>query len=391
MSQIALTIHQLFKQRLKQLFFLNESFSELPDVRFLQKYKGKKNIYVRFSDIEPKFKTIVHSKNVSHKDPTGIYAFPLEYVLNNYMNQNINIFFSMPFISIFEDRSQHKFFVNEARTFDECNAIAKRMGFSFQQHLRALWRIDHAHQDDIRHLMVSKNTKKIVDPFIFFSTTQIDEKGTIVSGDKQRLRWLKAGYDAIEDRGGGIINIEEPYQIIFLTEDACEMIATYDKRNLIKKAEKSPLNALVHTQQTTTITDYAENLDMDKAIVRFGQEVTNKLIALILKESLFDVVTNITPIKIQSVTEHPVTKQKYIQFVQRGFGKKMVVHLMGKIIGMQMKSIQLIINISYIETPQQQWKSYRFILDKHTTIDDIVQHIYDDVYEDINIRNHNTF
>lgn len=357
---------------------ITESYVELPDYQFLLKYRGNPKIYVRFSEYEPSFITLMRSKFAKHKDPSGIYAFPLEYVLKNYSNQNLNIFFSMPYIIILEDKSKNKFLLGEERTVAEWYKIFDKMDINFKKNIKHLSHI-YGEKEINNYAKLKKTSTKIADPKLFFAVTQLTEKGDIASGDKQRLRWLKAGFDALEDTGYGIVNNQEPYQIIFLKEDACDIINHYNKKPQLKrKASQSEMSSLVLSDPNKmTIDDYAENSEKENAIIQYGQVVIDKLCAKILKEALNDDVIGKNDLKITKQTIEPRTQKLLVDFSTMFFGKKFSLSIIGRFAGYDMEKTFVLIHIILNET-KQLIKKYHFILSDKFTIDDAVDEIYID-------------
>lgn len=358
-----------------------ESYYDLPDYQFLLKYKRNPNIYVRFSEYEPNFKTLIRSKNVQHKDPSGIYAFPLNYVLKNYANQNLNIFFSMPYIIILEDKSQNKFLLGQERTFSEWYDIFSKMNIDFKKiihHLKDIYGVNIK-----RYLKLKKTSKEIVDAKIFFSITQFSEDGTVVNGDVQRMRWIKAGFDALEDDGYGIVNNQEPYQIIFLKEDACDIIDYYNKKPQLKrKASQSELSSLaLSNPESLSIDEYLQNTDKENAIIQYGQVVIDKLCAKILQEVLSDKVIGKKNLEITKQKNEPRTQKLLVDFSTTFFGKKYSLSVIGRFVGYNMEKTFVLINI-ISNKDKKTIKTYQFILSDKFTIEDALDEIYVDFSEE---------
>lgn len=361
---------------------LLESYVDLPDYKFLLKYRGNPKIYVRFSEYAPSFKTIIRSKNTQHKDPTGIYAFPLEYVLKNYSNQSLNIFFSMPYVIILEDKSENKFILGEERTVAEWYKIFDKMNINFKKIGKHLSEI-YGEKEINNYTKLKKTSTKIADPKIFFAATQLSEKGEVVSGDTQRLRWIKAGFDALEDTGYGIVNNQEPYQIIFLKEEACDIIDYYNKiPQLKRKASQSQLSSLILSDPNKmSIEDYAANAEKENAMIQYGQVVIDKLCARILQEALSDVVVRKKDLEITKQTIEPRTQKLLVDFSTVFVGKKYSLSVIGRFAGYDMEKTFVLIHIILNKT-KQPIKKYQFILSDKFTIDDAIDEVYIDFSED---------
>lgn len=250
------------KHIIKKILFEDYKWSK--EYQIFKKYENKPGIYVRFTSA-PMIKKIFTGhmkKNLDiseHNDPAGIYAFPLQFVLDNYHNLVKNIFFSYTHISILEDRSKNKFIVSDPITYAEAvnllNAlfqmdIKKTLNHHITRKYIAMGtRIEETlSENEINmffHKLLNESSEQI-DNVVFFRLTKLNDDifknprdgiKVLASEDRQRMRWIRAGYDAIEDKNNVIYpagNEDEKEQIIFLTEDSFEILERIDKLNLYK-------------------------------------------------------------------------------------------------------------------------------------------------------------
>ena len=193
-------------------------------------WKGKhtQGLYVQFTN-EPTGDTSHKAahKNPTHSDPIGVYAYPLDYVIN--YPADIWYGHGTRRARILRDKSKRPVRLDTMSWYDV---------------ERLLWRARLSHLTQAAKRAFRDRAKGSTAPGkIFMSVIQMDlEKGATGSGwggpkydvrsGAEQTRLLRAcGVDAVLDRASrhsqASINDREPWQIIFLTPQAFEVVTTY--------------------------------------------------------------------------------------------------------------------------------------------------------------------
>lgn len=249
-----------------------EDYRWSKDYQFIETYTGQPDIYVWFSTT-PMLKKIFtrhirHHLNIyEHQDPAGIYAFPVQFVFNHFHNLNKNVFFSMPYITILRDVSKNKCIISDPITYQQALEILEKLFHipsltdqnvekQVTHMLKNILRY-HSHMNQQETSLVLKNflsrsPSEYIDNKLFYKLTKLedqflkrtDETIQYASSDRQRIRWIRAGYDAIEDKNSIIYpssNDEdaEKEQIIFLTEHSFDIVDRLERTNLKKSIQST--------------------------------------------------------------------------------------------------------------------------------------------------------
>ncbi|MCS7317725.1 MAG: hypothetical protein NZZ41_05385 [Candidatus Dojkabacteria bacterium] len=343
---------------------LKETYQVLSDYEFIKKHYnlyGPK-AYIRFLNEKPSHINVLfrNREHKGHSDPSGIYAFPVSYVLENYHNQDLNIFFSKRYILALVDKSKNKFVISELRTLGEWREIFDRMGLSLEKQIELLKLVAEKNysplKEDIR--IVANNLRKqnykgkVFSPHVLFLASQVEsfsnEKIKIYSGEKQRLFWLRAGFDAIEDLGEGIIHRDEPSQIIFLKEDACDLVDIFDKEQTF-----STLNAPIEKRL---------------------EKVLSKFLGLLFQKVLNDHILERIEIQIEKAKDDEFMDDVYY-FSASMKGEKYHVHILyGRCSGKIMEELRGFIRIQEAETLNILFEQ-QFFMNKENSMDDVLDAI----------------
>lgn len=302
---------------------LFEDYRWSPEFQLLKKYESDPTIYVRFSS-RPIIKKVFTSSmkksmNITnHIDPSGMYAFPIRFVLENYKNPNFNSFFLMTYVAFLKDLSANKIIVSDPITYAQAKEIYEKM---FEVKLEeALQNSDTL--ASISFLVFnefspkSKNAIEFIEKLKsgspepmnnkhFFKITRM-ETGVLkngkfsaknASGDVQRIRWIKAGFDAIEDKNGIIFDKtnEEKEQIIFLTENSYDIIETYSKESQEKAGLQNYNKKKIDSFGIPSRTQIVHNNQRLPYILR-------RTAVFVLENILNDAVTKITSKNEEFVT-----------------------------------------------------------------------------------------
>ncbi|MCS7317723.1 MAG: hypothetical protein NZZ41_05375 [Candidatus Dojkabacteria bacterium] len=385
-------IYKKFIKNYISSILLRETYQNLPDYEFIKNHHdtyGKK-AYIRFVERKPlSIKTLFRNlENEYHNDPSGIYAFPASYVLKHYHNQNLNIFFSRRYIISLVDKSKNKFIVSESKTLGEWKEIFNRMGLSLEKQIeffeiafKSFYSPPFLKKlEFIKDCIQNNRYDQEVSPHVLFQASQIeyatDETDyKLYIGEKQRFLWLKAGIDALEDLGKGVIHRDEPEQIIFLKEDACEMIDVLDRekslgtpsRNFEKDLEKKVFQkGLFYTdKEAFEFISFQKYLERDLA----------KIFGLIFQRVLKDKILERVQVQIKDVEYRSGMAEYILEFSAFMKGEKYTVRIPdGKSVGKSMYQLSGTIQILDTKTQEVLYQR-RTIMSGGDTGYDIVEKI----------------
>lgn len=318
-----------------------ENYKWSPEFQLFLKYqKENKNndVYVRFSD-QPMTKKIffahqvknISGKDIEHIDPSGIYAFPLRFVIEQYHNLNINAFFPKKYVNILKDTSKNKFVISDPiSSSDALNFLNKYYEISnFHQMVNLknfihmvellvpvhfsktveseLKKLDNKSNDAFHNVVfynltkikknivksvsesIAKNTKTLKDidkqlsQYSFLNT-----KDFIASNDEQRLYWIRLGYDAIEDKNNVIYpatdKTAEKEQIVFLKEDSFEVLENYSKEGQLKAIQQTYRNNFFQSS----------NIELNQQkLPYFLRQIISFIFKNLLNDKLINISSNI--------------------------------------------------------------------------------------------------
>ena len=173
----------------------------------------------------------------AHDDPTGVYTYPLEYVINHF--SSIPYGMSMPYLRVIRLRPGAKVLDLQSLTKDSAIKLLEKMGV-FEEtprpgFIEKIWK----QWTDI----VTQRMAPATAPKVFFQIAQnLDTSpvGGVLSNNKQAARFLKAGITAIQDtapnKAAAVIHSNEPEQVIFLRRDAFDVVDVFQTAKAIQSS-----------------------------------------------------------------------------------------------------------------------------------------------------------
>lgn len=215
-------------------------------IEFIQKYKKLKrqnpelyrNLYVQFTNHFSQNIERTAYQNPDHQDPVGIYAYPIDYVINHPMD----IWYGRTanYMRVLEKKGNN-LVLNwiDRYDFDRLTYRLRDLGYTkerfSQSYLERLAK---------KYFPRALEGGKLL-PKLWFALIQMDLNNPALKnpedtnseieyktrdGATQSAILKKLGYDSIEDKSGGkgtgIINQREPEQIVFLTRNSFEVLET---------------------------------------------------------------------------------------------------------------------------------------------------------------------
>ena len=190
------------------------------------------------------------SPKLDHSDPSGVYAYPLKYVIDHPMDirygatgkylrvikLNTTKILQIQSLSM-SDMRKMLWSTKEVSLEDALPYFKKHYGYT---HLPKLWfNVMQLTSDGVKDLVAHYSNKK--------NKSKFSVEGLVMTGEAQKQMFLNLGYEAIEDTANthkkAAINDWEPEQIIFLTQNAFEIIEVFH----MDKAIKDDSNFLVNT------------------------------------------------------------------------------------------------------------------------------------------------
>lgn len=232
--------------RLNEVYWTDiypNSFKEFRK-KYLPLLRAKKlaGFYVQFSD----FANTTIDRNPSpvqdHSDPQGVYAYPIEYVLQ----YPADIWYGndAKYMRVLESTSKNSLNLLYIDSINKCERMLRSVGFTIPEINEMMWIVNKHYKDRIK----GKNKWAKM----FFQCMQVDllsdpveiekpgffSKGgpryRIRTGPEQTALFRKMKVDAILDtsrtNNNAVINPREPEQICFLTRNAFRVIEVYDLR-----------------------------------------------------------------------------------------------------------------------------------------------------------------
>ena len=198
--------------------------------QLIKEWKGKHTygLYIQFTN-EPTGDTSHKAafQTPSHSDPIGVYAYPMEYVIKH----PADIWYGHG--------------TSRARVLrDKSKNLTRLDTMSWNDAERLLWRANLSHLIKPAKRAYPDRAKGVTAPGkIFMSCIQMDldkgptgenwgkKKYDVRTGAEQTKLLRKCGVDALLDKASrhsqASINDREPWQIVFLTPQAFEVVTTY--------------------------------------------------------------------------------------------------------------------------------------------------------------------
>ncbi len=193
---------------------------------FHQKYAplvGDTALYVNFTDAVGNTLDKGFSPKPNHRDPAGLYAYPLDYVLKH--PSEIEYGQQARFLRVIRDTAQHKLLLN---TMTQPLAVALLTRMDVAEPARMMATVQRRFKYFGGNL-IAKQFFGVLQMYL-----QIGQK-TVTSNQQQTALLLKAGIDALEDRATNsieaVIYEAEPEQCVFLSRSAFRVIEVFQLRN----------------------------------------------------------------------------------------------------------------------------------------------------------------
>lgn len=194
-------------------------------IEFRKKYSKlmKQGLYVQFTDFanDALMRTPWHTPN--HTDPSGIYAYPLKYIIN--YPADIWYGSGAKYLRVLSKKADA--LVLSSLNEGTAKWLLSKMGIHSSN-------FDYA-MKFYKYKGVTKEGKAFMAAVQFkLEEEPVDRVHPMRTGEEQRQLFLKAGIKAIEDRSTrntqAIINSREPEQIVFFTRDAFEVVEVINLR-----------------------------------------------------------------------------------------------------------------------------------------------------------------
>lgn len=195
---------------------------------FRQKYLpyiGRKDLYVNFNDDVGNTLNKGFSPNPTHSDPSGLYAYPLEYVLNH--PADIMYGQQARYLRVIQDTSSNKLVLTHMNP-QQAVEILTRMGVPDPKK-------QMGNQQGVMQRKGIPVTGNKAAKLFFWVMQKVAMANGGPANKVQSALLMKAGIDAVEDvaqsRAEATIYPGEPEQIIFLKRSAFRVVEVFELRS----------------------------------------------------------------------------------------------------------------------------------------------------------------
>lgn len=259
----------------------------------LLKSPERHDLWVQFTNFAPDPLQKNPHKDPDHRDPVGIYGYPLEYVLKH----PADIWYGgqAKYLRVLKGRKQNKALRLQYVDWSEARSLLYKMGFTDGEELmekaKALWpeRIGK-NSTSVARMFFSVVQMKLEDvevPRNKDKRREVAKNIAIRSGQEQTALLRKAGFDEVIDSAknnkNAVINDREPEQVIFLHRHAFDVIETFvlgrktDKGGVGTAQDQSQqmprLAALIATGLSDKIVDREVNYSSGTFWTLAGREI----------------------------------------------------------------------------------------------------------------------
>lgn len=187
-----------------------------------QPHIGDHSLYVNFTDAVGNVLDKSFSPKPNHADPQGLYAYPLEYVLNH--PADIAYGQQARYLRVIRDRSSNKLVLNNLSA-EAASGLLQRMGVQDPQKKMAFVQRRYSYAGGN---LIAKQFLGVLQTYL-----EVGQKAT-TTNQQQTALLRRAGLDAVEDKSRSeseaIIYRAEPEQIIFLARSAFEVVEVVELR-----------------------------------------------------------------------------------------------------------------------------------------------------------------
>lgn len=193
---------------------------------FYAKYRqfvNDQSLYVNFTDAVGNNLDKSFSPKANHHDPSGLYCYPLDYVLKH--PSEIEYGQQARFLRVIRDTSKHKLVLN-TMTPDMAVALLAKIGVEEPAKMMAFVQRRYKYFDGN---LAAKQFLGVLQTYL-----KVGQK-FVTPNREQTTLLLKAGIDALEDKSKSeteaIIYRAEPEQCVFLTRAAFKVIEVFELRS----------------------------------------------------------------------------------------------------------------------------------------------------------------
>lgn len=185
-------------------------------------HTGDPTLYVNFTDAVGNTLDKSFSPKPNHRDPTGLYTYPLEYIISH--SANVEYGQQARYLRVIRDTSKNKLLLN---TMTQAQAIASltKMGVADAEKRMAFVQRRYKY---VGGNVFAKQFFGVLQTYLETGQKHVTPNAT------QSALLRKAGFDAIEDRSGSkseaIIYEDEPEQCVFLARSAFQVIDIFELR-----------------------------------------------------------------------------------------------------------------------------------------------------------------
>lgn len=221
-----------------------EDFYSKQFVQFRDKYFKKRTdrqLFVNFNNHYDNTLDKSFSPNLDHVDPSGVYAYPLKYVIEHPMDVRYGA--TGKFLRVVRLKDCKILHIQGLSTSEMRTMTWKAKEVSFDDglpyfkkhykitHVPKIWfNIMQLSADGIKDLIAHYSNSK--------NKSQFSANSHMLSGEQQKQMFIDLGFDAIEDTARtankAAINDWEPEQIIFLNKKSFEIIEVFEMGKTVK-------------------------------------------------------------------------------------------------------------------------------------------------------------
>lgn len=237
--------------------FYSKQFEEFR-TKYLKK-KTDRTLFVNFNNFYNNTVDKSFSPKLDHADPSGVYAYPLKYVIDHPMDVRYGA--TGKYLRVIKLNTADILHVQSLSMSEMRAMLWKTKEVSFEdalpyfkkhydiKHIPKIWfNVMQLTADGVKDMVAHYSNKK--------NKSKFSVESLVMNGEAQKQMFLDLGFKAIEDSATNstkaAINDWEPEQIIFLSKDAFEIVEVFH----MGKAEKDTSNFI-----TNVSTQYGEVLN----------------------------------------------------------------------------------------------------------------------------------
>lgn len=206
----------------------------------LSRQKKTSGIYVQFSNYADNTIDRTVWQQPDHHDPVGVYAYPIDYVLN----YPADIWYGQTakYLRVLQETTSKTLYINHINSEREVERLLRSMGFSYNDVEKSIaiakksFKKRFTGSTAFGKLFLTCVQLKLTDPPLDDGGSMWDKTPTFETrtGVEQTALFRKLGIDAIIDTSTtnkqAVINDREPEQIVFLNRNAFRVLEVYNLR-----------------------------------------------------------------------------------------------------------------------------------------------------------------